>query len=108
ESAGPTGGRTGPSRTARSRGPPPCSPTRWRRSARSRARWDARDALRARDMTRISRGTRDAGRGTQKGDRAIGIIGLGLMGGSLAKAVAARYPRRPLIGVDPSAKARRL
>jgi prephenate dehydrogenase len=39
---------------------------------------------------------------------AIGIVGLGLIGGSLAKAIAARYPKRVLIGIDPSAKARLL
>jgi prephenate dehydrogenase len=59
-------------------------------------------------VTRFARGTRDSGLGTRKNIGAVGIVGLGLIGGSLAKAVAARYPKRALIGVEPSAKARRL
>jgi prephenate dehydrogenase len=59
-------------------------------------------------VTRLPRGTRDSGLGTQKNVNAIGIIGLGLIGGSLAKAIAARYPKRVLIGIEPSAKARLL
>ncbi|HYT31490.1 MAG TPA: prephenate dehydrogenase/arogenate dehydrogenase family protein [Thermoanaerobaculia bacterium] len=47
-------------------------------------------------------------RRSQSGPNAIGIVGLGLIGGSLSKAVAAQYPKRILIGVEPSAKARRL
>jgi prephenate dehydrogenase len=39
---------------------------------------------------------------------AIGIVGLGLIGGSLSRALAARYRKRTLIGVEPSAKTRRL
>ena len=41
-------------------------------------------------------------------DDAVAIVGLGLIGGSLAKAVAARFPTRTLIGVDPGTRARRL
>jgi prephenate dehydrogenase len=59
-------------------------------------------------VTRLPRGTRDSGLGTRKKVNAVGIIGLGLIGGSLAKAIAARYPKRVLIGVEPSAKSRRL
>jgi prephenate dehydrogenase len=39
---------------------------------------------------------------------AIGIVGLGLIGGSLAKALRARFPKRLLVGVEPNAKTRAL
>jgi prephenate dehydrogenase len=47
-------------------------------------------------------------RRSQSGPNAIGIVGLGLIGGSLAKAIARRYPKKTLIGVEPSARTRRL
>jgi len=59
-------------------------------------------------VTRLPRGTRDSGLGSRKNIDAVGIVGLGLIGGSLAKAIAAGYPKTVLIGVEPSAKARRL
>ncbi len=59
-------------------------------------------------MTRLPHGTRESGLGTRKNVNAVGIVGLGLIGGSLAKAIAERYPERVLIGVEPSAKTRRL
>ena len=55
----------------------------------------------------MRRDTKDVRRGHGAAD-AIAIVGLGLIGGSLAKAIAARYPRRTLIGVEPSAKRRHL
>ena len=39
---------------------------------------------------------------------AIGIVGLGLIGGSLAKALHAGFPKRTLIGVEPDARTRAL
>ena len=39
---------------------------------------------------------------------AVGIVGLGLIGGSLAKAFRRRYPKRALIAVEPNAKIRRM
>jgi prephenate dehydrogenase len=41
-------------------------------------------------------------------DDAVGIVGLGLVGGSLAKALRRRFPRRVLIAVEPNAKTRSL
>lgn len=59
-------------------------------------------------MTRLPPGNRDSGLGARKNIGAVGIVGLGLIGGSLAKAIAERYPKTVLIGVEPSARARRL
>jgi prephenate dehydrogenase len=38
----------------------------------------------------------------------IGIVGIGLIGGSLAKAFRKRFPRRALVGIEPNAKNRAL
>jgi prephenate dehydrogenase len=38
----------------------------------------------------------------------VGIVGLGLLGGSLAKALRGRFPGRPLIGIEPNARTRSL
>ncbi|HMF08259.1 MAG TPA: prephenate dehydrogenase [Thermoanaerobaculia bacterium] len=55
------------------------------------------------------RGSRDPGLGTRTRDRSVvAIIGLGLIGGSLARALRRRFPRRALIGVETNARARAL
>ena len=55
------------------------------------------------------RGTRESGLGTRRRDRsAVAIIGLGLIGGSLARALRRRFPRRALIGVEINARGRAL
>ncbi len=45
---------------------------------------------------------------TNRAQDAVGIVGLGLMGGSLARALRRRFPRRVLIGVEPGTRTRAL
>jgi prephenate dehydrogenase len=52
-------------------------------------------------VSRAGAGARTRRRATRNRTDAIGIVGIGLIGGSLAKAIRRRFPRRVLIGVEP-------
>lgn len=57
-------------------------------------------------MRRPGAGTRKGGREGRNRKDAVGIIGIGLIGGSLARALRRRFPRKILIGVEPNASTR--
>ena len=53
-------------------------------------------------MSRAGARARTRRQASQNRTDAIGIVGIGLIGGSLAKAIRRRFPRKALIGVEPS------